>query len=137
MSGQIHFPVPEFTDVQIAFGASGSDYLTREQMGDDFYADRNEFTRHAQSLFFNGGSLLPSGRRWRADIDRAKASRAIRAWLISFDPKHEVKIGTVGFAMAQWTEVGDEPEAPRTAHQAQRKKPRKPKGKGRAFGRAS
>lgn len=131
------FPVPEFSDVQIAFGAGHGAYLTREQMGEDFYGDRNDFTRHAQSLFFTGGSILPAGRRWKADVDRVKASRAIKALLCSFDPKHEIKIGTVGFALSEWTEPGEQPEAPRTSHQAQRKKSRKPKGKGRAFGRAA
>ncbi len=137
MGTPITFHVPEFSDVQVAFGADHSVYLTREQMGDDFYGDRNEFTRHASALFFRGGQVLPAGRRWRSDIDRVKATRAIKALLCSFDPKHEIKIGTVGFALSQWTEAGEAPEAPRTAHQAQRKKPRKPKGKGRAFGRAA
>ncbi|WP_404415447.1 hypothetical protein [Brevundimonas vesicularis] len=131
------FPVPEFSDVQIAFGASQGAYLTREQMGDDFYCDRNDFTRHAQGLFFNGGPILPAGRRWKPEIDRVKAARAIKALLSSFDPKHEVKIGTVGFALCHWTVAGEEPVPAKTPHQAQRKKARKPKGKGRAFARAA
>lgn len=133
----IRFPVPDVTDLDVAFGAKASAYLTREQMGDDFYGDRNEFTRHASSLFFNGGHVLPAGRRWKTGIDRVKAARAIKALLCSFDPKHEIKIGTVGFALSEWTEPGEAEVRPLTPHQAQRKKPRKHKGKGRAFGRAA
>lgn len=112
------FPVPEFTQVQAVFGADARDYLTREQMGDDFYADRNEFTRHVQSLFFSGGPVIPAGRQWKTGVDRAKAMLAINAWLRSFAPQHEIKIGTVGYALAQWTEPSVTP------HQAQRKKPK-------------
>lgn len=99
--------VPAFTDLDAAFGAKGSTYLTREQMGDDFYdmGARNEFTNHASSLFYHGGPLLPEGRKWKAGIDRAAAARAIKAWLCSFEPKHEIKIGTVGYALSQWTEA--------------------------------
>ena len=101
---EVTFPVPEVSDVDVAFGAGGSAYLTREQMGDEFYGDRNEYTKHASALFFRGGSILPEGRRWRDGIDQAKASRAIKAMLCSFAPKHEIKIGTVGFALREWTE---------------------------------
>lgn len=130
------FPVPEFDGPTVVFGAPASAYLTREQMGDDFYADRNEFTRHAANLFYSGGTILPAGRRWKEGVDPLKAKRAIQSLLCSFEPKHEVKIGTVGFAFSQWTEVGESPAKPLTPHQAQRKKP-KHKGKGRAFGRAA
>lgn len=97
--------VPDFSDVEVAFGAKGAAYLTREQMGDDFYGDRNEFTNHVQSLFFNGGPVLPAGRRRREGVNAKKAGRAVAAWLRSFDPKHEIKIGTVGYALSQWTEA--------------------------------
>lgn len=99
------FPVPDFDGPTVVFGAPASAYLTREQMGDDFYGDRNEFTHHVQSLFFRGGSMMPEGRRWKAGIDRDKAARAIKALLASFEPKHEIKVGTVGYALSQWTEA--------------------------------
>lgn len=119
------FPVPAFDDVTAVFGAPGSAYLTREQMGDDFYGDRNEFTRHASSLFFSGGHCLPPGRRWKDGIDPRQATKAIGALLRSFEPKHEVKIGTVGFALSEWTEAVEKPVTP---HQQQRKKPRRKGG---------
>lgn len=110
------YPVPDFTDAEAAFGAKRGAYLSQEAMGPDFYGERNVFTRHASSLFFSGGSILPDGYRWKADIDRSKAARAIKALLCSFDPPHEIKIGTVGYALSQWTEKNVTP------HQAQRKK---------------
>jgi hypothetical protein len=101
----VSFPVPDFDDMTAVFGAPASAYLSREQLGDDFYGDRNEFTKHASSVFFQGGRYLPEGRRWRVGIDQTKAKRAISALLRSFEPKHEIKIGTVGFALSQWTEA--------------------------------
>lgn len=117
----IAFPVPDFDGPTVAFGAPRSAYLTEEQMGRDFYCDRNRYTAAAQKLFFNGGSLADHGLRFKPSIDRAKAMNAIRALLCSFEPKHEIKIGTVGYALSQWCE--DDVREP-TPHQAQRKKPR-------------
>lgn len=125
------FPVPEFTEIDAAFGAGRSSYLTREQMGDDFYSDRNRYTNAAQSLFFRGGRIADHGLRFKADIDAAKAMRALRALLCSFEPKHEIKIGTVGYALSQWCEDARAEPVAATPHQAQRKKKRK--GKPRAF----
>lgn len=99
------YRVPNFSDVEVAFGAPATSYLTREQMGDEFYGDRNEFTRHVNGLFFKGGSVLPDGRRWKAGINAKKAGRAVAALLRSFDPKHEIKVGTVGYLLCQWTEA--------------------------------
>ncbi len=99
------YRVPNFSDVEVAFGAPATAYLTREQMGDEFYGDRNEFTRHVNGLFFKGGSVLPDGRRWKAGINAKKAGRAVAALLRSFEPKHEIKVGTVGYALSQWTEA--------------------------------
>lgn len=98
------FPVPEFDDASCAFGASEKDYLTREEMGDEFYrmSVRNNFTEAASSLFFTGGKLEDYGLKLKPEIDSIKAHRAIRALLCSFAPKHEIKIGTVGFALSKW-----------------------------------
>lgn len=117
--------IPDFDGPTIIFGAPASSYLTYEQMGDEFYRDRNRFTKVASSLFFSGGSLAQHGLRFKVGIDRGKAMGAIKAWLSSFDPKHEIKIGTVGYALSQWCEeAADDPPAA-TAHQAQRKKKRR------------
>lgn len=129
------FPVPTFTGLDAAFGAGAGTYLTREQMGDEFYCDRNRFTKAASTLFFSGGKLADFGLRFKPGIDRAAAMTAIKAWLCSFEPKHETKIGTVGYALSQWCEDAPAEEPQPTPHQAQRKKARK--GKGKAFGRAA
>jgi hypothetical protein len=96
------FPVPEFTDIAVALGASRSDYLTREEMGDDLYSGYGRHCNAARMLFFKGGKLSDFGLCWKAEINGAKAMRALRAWLGSWDPKHEIKIGTVGYALSQW-----------------------------------
>ena len=99
------YPIPEFSDAEVAFGADQKHYLTREQMGDEFYREHHPSARIASALFFRGGSLEGHGLRFRKGIDRAKAARAIRALLCSFAPKHEVKIGTVGYALDKWCEA--------------------------------
>lgn len=118
------FPIPDFDGPTIIFGAPVSSYLTPEQMGPEFYGDRTRYTKIASSLFFQGGRLADHGLRFKAGIDRWKAMGAIKAWLGSFEPQHEIKIGTVGYALSQWCEDGAE-EQPPTPHQAQRKKKRK------------
>lgn len=101
----VEYRVPNFSDVEVAFGAPRSAYLTKDQMGGDFYTGRNEFTRHVEGLFFKGGSVLPEGRRWKDGVNPKKAGRAVAALLRSFEPKHEIKIGTVGYALSQWTQT--------------------------------
>lgn len=132
MSDTLTFDVPEFTGLDAAFGAKGSTYLTREAMGDEFYGDRNRWTSVASALFFRGGSLADHDLAFKPGIDRAKAMTAIRAWLCSFEPKHEIKIGTVGFALSQWCEQAA-PRPAQTDHQARKQAAvaRKRKGKQR------
>lgn len=129
----LRYPVPEFDGPTVVFGAPRSAYLTCEQMGDDYY---NGYPRHAkvaQTLFFQGGKLADHGLRFKPGVDPGKAMAAIRALLSSFEPKHEVKIGTVGAYLEDWCE-DYVAEVAQTPHQAQRKKSRK--GKVRA-GRAA
>lgn len=116
------FPVPAFTDIDAIFGAGAKTYLTREQMGADFYGDHNRFTRAASDLLFQGGKLADFGLALKPDIDKVAAMHAIRAWLCSFAPEHEIKIWTVGYALSKWCE--DATQEP-TPHQAQRRKKRK------------
>lgn len=124
MTDATPFPVPDFNDLTVAIGAPASAYLTYEQMGADHYRQHSRHSKVASELFFQGGSLAQHGLRFKPEIDAPKAMRAIRAFLCSFDPKHEIKIGTVGYALAQWCE--DHVPA-QTPHQAQRKRRRKGK----------
>lgn len=104
------FPVPELDASNFAFGASASDYLTREQLGPEFYYGRHPMFNVAEKLFY-GGSLAQHGLKVRDDLDRKRVMNAIRGLLGSFAPKHEIKIGTVGAALAQWCEPVSTTEA--------------------------
>lgn len=97
------FPVPDFDAPTAAFGASRKDYLTREQLGDWHDMNlRTPFHEAASGLFFKGGKLSDYGLTFKPEIDPAKAMRAIRALLGSWDPKHEIKHCTVAVALANW-----------------------------------
>jgi hypothetical protein len=98
------FAVPEITDAEMVFGARDQRYLSRAAIPDDFYEGHAHWCQVASALFFDGGALSDHGLKFKEDIDRQKAMRALRALLSSFAPKHEVKIGTVGVALANWCE---------------------------------
>lgn len=98
------FSLPDFNEVDAAFGADNKDYLTFAQMGEQFYRGHHPMCHVAQSLFFKGGKLSDYGLKLKPEIDQRKAKIAIMALLSSFAPKHEVKIGTVGVALANWCE---------------------------------
>lgn len=89
------FPIPEFSDVDIAFGADAKEFLPRR----DGPEIPKQFVRDANSLFFDGGELPDM----HPAVDRRKASRALNAWLTSFAPAHEAKQATVGYALWLWT----------------------------------
>lgn len=117
------FPVPEFTQLSVMLGASRDKYLAQEKLGQVFYSGRHPMCDVAHKLFFEGGRIEDFGIRFRPGIDRPKAFAAIRALLCSFEPSHEIKIGTVGLALSQWTEpipVEAKPVKP-TKHKGGRK----------------
>lgn len=108
---EIDFPVPEFDDLTVAFGAEESAYPTREQLGDFYGFPHTPYHDAASALFYKGGKLADHGLKWKADIDGAKAMRAVRAFLSSFEPKHETKIGTVALAFAKWCDLDQSAKA--------------------------
>jgi hypothetical protein len=55
----------------------------------------------ASELFCNGGRLPEP----KEGVDAKRASRAIQACLMSFDPSHEHKIAGVGFLLEQWFKI--------------------------------
>jgi len=91
----VFFPVPEFDDLDLAFGAAEKDYFNRYDLPDI----PHEYEKMARNLFFNGGELP----KLHPSVDRKKAIRAINAWLGSFAPAHEAKEATVGYALWLWT----------------------------------
>jgi hypothetical protein len=97
--GVTFIPVPEFTDVDAAFGAKAGAFFNRYDLPNVPSTYRNM----ASSLFFSGGKLP----QFIPGVDRAKAVKAIRAWLSSFAPAHESKEATVGYALWVWTEGDD------------------------------
>lgn len=94
-AGLTFFPVPTFSDPQIVFGADSKCYFNRRELPEipKQYAD------HAQRLMFNGGELPNFDPR----VDKNLAHRATRALLCSFEPAHEAKIATVGYAFWVWS----------------------------------
>jgi hypothetical protein len=95
LKGLTFLPVPEFSDAQLAFGAKAESYFPRR----DLPEVPRKFTSEAMRLFYEGGKYPEFG----ADVDAAKAKRAIRALLSSFQPSHEAKEATVGYALWVWS----------------------------------
>lgn len=104
---EIHYPIPEFDDLTVAFGAPADAYLTREQLGDLYgkFFSNDPFSTCAEMLFHKGGKLEDYGLRWKADVDAGKGMRALRALLGSYNPKHEIKIATVAFMLREHCDV--------------------------------
>jgi len=96
LDGLTFWPIPEFDDASIAFGADEKDYFSRENLP---HVPKH-YEVAVEKLFFNGG-LLP---RFQECVNHEKAMRAVKAWLRSFSPPHESKIATCAYAFWVWTE---------------------------------
>jgi hypothetical protein len=95
IKGLTFLPVPEFTDLDAAFGARRDKFFDRH----DLPEVPRKYEQEASRLFYSGGEWPKFG----ADVDEGKARKAIRAWLCSFDPAHEAKTATVGYALWVWS----------------------------------
>lgn len=93
--GLVFWPIPEFSDPEMAFGAELDRYFNRRDLPDV----PRQFKDMANSLFFSGGKLPDLA----PQVDRTKAMRAVRAWLSSWAPAHESKEATVGYALWLWS----------------------------------
>lgn len=105
----VKMQVPSFDGVAAVFGAQEKDYLTREQLG-DWYGlygrnARTPFHTCVEGLFSKGGKLSDYGLAIKPDLDAAQVMRAIRALMSSWEPKHEIKVGTVAVALANWCDL--------------------------------
>lgn len=92
------------TDVEIAFGTTR---LLPEmaQIPDEFMRG-NAYTELAGRLF--AGRPISGEITLKDGVKPENLNRAVRAHLISFDPKHEHKIAGVGFLIRQFAEITPE-----------------------------
>ena len=103
VNGITFVPVPEFSDVEAAFGADEKAFFNRR----DLPKVPRKYEDMANSLFYSGGKVP----EFINGVDRKKASKAIRAWLCSYAPAHESKAATVGYALWAWIEGVEPAEA--------------------------
>ena len=94
-------PIPEFTDLDIAFGASEKAYCSKDE-GCKLEKEFRKEADAASKLFFNGGTLEQHGLTFKDEVDRTKAMRALKALMCSFEPSHEAKIGTIARYLNSW-----------------------------------
>jgi len=103
------FPVPDFDGPTVVFGADNGAYLTREQLGDWYGCyganSRTPYHKAVEGLLFQGGKLGDYGLAVKPDLDRVKVMSAIRGLMGSFAPKHEIKVGTVAWALHEWCDL--------------------------------
>lgn len=95
IQGLTFFPLPIYTDSVVTFGAPERDYFPKRELPEV----PKEFEDMAMGFFYSGGTLP----RFHKNVDLNLAKRAIRALLGSFNPSHESKMRTVGYALWLWT----------------------------------
>jgi hypothetical protein len=97
---------PKVVDkIDVAFGAAGRLHELlppRESLPDEFRAQRGPWCELASRWFFQGlkGVDLVA----KSGIDKNVALAHLSAIMGSWEPKHEHKIGGVGFLMSLWFE---------------------------------
>lgn len=105
------YPLFDVSDVDLAFSTAsgtvdrGGYYLRRSPP--DYGLVPREYRDKADTLFFKGGSLGAIGLKPREGYDQKRILRALRFLLTSWEPSHEQKSGTVGFALMKWCEPVD------------------------------
>lgn len=96
-------PVPEISDVMLAFPADVMDLLpAKEDIPEDDWYSRTPESQMMQQLFFKGGSFPDFGYVPKPGVDLKKVYRVFRAILGSFQPKHEHKIGGCAVLVREW-----------------------------------
>lgn len=121
---ELKLKIPDFDAPTVVFGARLETYPKMEDLPEEFRREKHPCCDIAQSLFFKGGSLSDHGLKFKPEVDGKKALNAIRAWLGSWDPKHEHKIAAVGYALSQWCEDCErtEPAPKQTSTSKKRRK---------------
>lgn len=101
------WPVPtanEISDLDVSLGAKLHAFPRMDEIPKEFHDHNNKFCMIASTLFFSGGKLQDHGLAPRKGVDRIQAFRAIKAFLCSFEPKHEHKTAAVGYLLSEWYE---------------------------------
>ena len=96
--------VPDLDGLDVACG--NIKHLPKwDSIPEEFRAHwQHPLARVMESLFFRGGSMAEHGYVPRPGIDAGKATRAIGAILVSFQPKHEHKIAGAAYLASMWFE---------------------------------
>lgn len=92
-------PIPEVKDVDIAFG--NIDHLPKwEDIPEEFRKGRTTWNKLFAHVFY--GQSGEAELEGKDGVDVRKAGRAIRAIMVSFQPKHEHKDAGCAYLMSQW-----------------------------------
>lgn len=114
MSDYPVLPIPELTDVDVAFPAHALDWMpAMEDIPEEFHGfpGKTEWNHIAASWFYNG---LPADVKFypREGVDPEKAIRAVKGTLGSFAPQHEHKEAAAAYMLASWFEKIEDWEKP-------------------------
>ena len=103
--------IPEIDDVSVAFGDI-THMPTYAKLPEEFQKEKSPFCDVAARWFYSGGkrdgkaliigdyTLTP-----KEGVDDAKALKAIKAILGSWEPKHEHKMAACGFMLSEWFDL--------------------------------
>jgi hypothetical protein len=96
-------PIPEVTDIDIAFPTTALDILPKYQdipKEFSYTSQNNKWVNTVRDWFFKG----LKNAKWtpKKGVDQQKALRAIKVCLGDFSPSHEHKISGTAWLMAQW-----------------------------------
>lgn len=91
--------VPDVTGADVAFGKI--DHLPKwEDIPEEFKKGRTQWNDLFRILFYEGGKGLNI--KPREGVDANKALQAIRAIMVSFQPKHEHKDAGCAYLFSEW-----------------------------------
>lgn len=97
----------EFDQLDALFGAGEKDYPPFETIPEEHRRNRSPACGIASKLFYHGGSLQDFGLKMKNSEERDFTGRFLslyRGLACSFTPKHEHKIATLGWLIAEHTE---------------------------------
>lgn len=94
-------PVPDVNGLSVAFG-NVAHLPPMKDIPEEFKGHRgNKWTELFSQWFYSG---LPKGTEFvpKPGVDKSKALAAIRAVMVSFEPKHEHKEAGVAYLLSEW-----------------------------------